>query len=231
MRIRITLFALFLIRNCVFAQLENIPLVTVFGESTVKVKPDYVILGIKIKKEIRLNSAPNNTVFEIFKTEDTKIRLFGFDDKNISESLIQVDGSVYVKEVYITINDLNSLDKYLLELYKLGFKDYIYLDYRVKNFSDYKDQARKEAIYSAKTKATLIATELGQTIGKAHTVEEINNENYNWYNIHNNVNLENITFKLGADGYIVEPGFLIITSKIKVSFDRSEERRVGKECR
>ncbi|OFY82852.1 MAG: hypothetical protein A3F72_01840 [Bacteroidetes bacterium RIFCSPLOWO2_12_FULL_35_15] len=202
-----------------FAQLENIPLVTVFGEAAVKVKPDYVIIGIKVKKEIRLNSATNKTVFEIFNTEDTKVRLFGFDDKNVSESLIQVDSSVYVKEIFITINDLTNLDKYLLELYKLGFKNYIYLDYRVKNYDDYKNQARKEAISSAKAKATSLATELGQSIGKAHTIEEINSENYNWYNIHNNANLENITFKLGADGYVIDPGFLIITSKIKVSFD------------
>jgi uncharacterized protein YggE len=49
-RNRITIFVLLLIRNCLFAQLENIPLVTVFGESTVKVKPDYVIIGINVKK-------------------------------------------------------------------------------------------------------------------------------------------------------------------------------------
>ena len=32
----------------VLAQHENIPLVTVVGESVVKAKPDYVIIGLKI---------------------------------------------------------------------------------------------------------------------------------------------------------------------------------------
>ena len=64
-----------------------------------------------------------------------------------------------------------------------------------------------------------MATELGQIIGKAHTVEEINNENYNWYNIDHVNKTENITFKLGSDNYQIEPGYLTIISKVKVSFD------------
>lgn len=215
----ITLFAFALLSNCVSAQLQNIPLITVFGESAVKVKPDYVIVGVKVKKDIRLPSNGNVPAFEIFKDEDTKIRLFGFDNKNISESVIEADSSAYVKEVFFTINDLNDLDKYLLELYKLGFKNYIYLDYRVKDYTGLKNQARKEAMTVAKKKATLLANELGQAIGKAHTIEELEHEDYNWYNIHDKDGLENITFTQGANGYMIEPGFIIITSKIQVSFD------------
>ena len=44
------LFLIFLRMSSV-AQLENIPLVTVYGESKIKVKPDHVILGIKILKQ------------------------------------------------------------------------------------------------------------------------------------------------------------------------------------
>lgn len=219
MKNQFILFLCVVIQCSAFSQLENMPLVTVYGEARVKVKPDQVILGIKIRKKIVINSTEGTTALELFKTEDTKIRLFGFDPKNMTETLIQPDSGSYIKEVFITITDLTTLDKYLLELNKLGFKDFIYLDYRLKDYNTYKTQAKKEAIASARKKATLLAAEVGQTIGKAHRIEELSTEDYNWYNLQNETNPEQITFKLGADGYIIEPGYLTLTSKIKVSFD------------
>lgn len=219
MKNRFILFLCLLMQSAAFAQLENIPLITVYGEARVKVKPDYVILGIKIRKKINTNSSEGITALELFKTEDTKIRLFGFDQKNMTETIIQPDSGSYIKEVFITITDLSSLDKYLLELNKLGFKNFIYLDYRLKEYGTYKAQAKREAIASAKKKATLLAAEVGQTIGKAHRIEELNTEDYTWYDMQNENSPEHITFKLGADGYVIEPGYLTLTSKMKVSFD------------
>lgn len=201
------------------AQVENIPLVTVEGEGLIKVKPDYVVLGFKIYKTIKEDANNNPIGFEIFKDEDTKIRLFDFDKKDITESAIQIENSKYVKEVYITIYDLNKLDKIMLELYKLGIKDFHYKDYRLSNFDKYKDQARIKAIDSAKEKATLLAKELGQTIGKAHTIEEVDFRDYNWYNINNKSGLEDLPYTLDSDNYLIEPGQITITSKVKVSFD------------
>jgi uncharacterized protein YggE len=199
--------------------MQNIPLVTVVGESVVKIKPDYVVIAIRVKKSMNLTTLQTTSAFKIFEQNDTRIQLFGFDDKNIDFSLIQADSLVYVKEIFITVNDLENLDKYLLEIQKLGYKDLIYLDYRVKDLTAYKDQARKNAIASAKRKAVLLANELGQSIGKAHTIEELESQSFNWYNIDNTKNLENITFKLGTDGYVIEPGYVTVVSKIKVSFD------------
>jgi uncharacterized protein len=218
---KIIILALFaFIGTPIWAQLENIPLITVYGESVIQVKPDYVLIGLKVKKKINVNNnAEARTIFEIFKKEDTKVSLFDFDEKNIYEGYIQYDSSNYIKEIFIKILDLNKLDKYLLEIYQLGFKDIIYVDYRITNLNEYKNKARIDAINSAKKKATLLANELGQMIGKAHNIEEIFMEEYNWYNIHNSKNKENLTFKLGADNYLIEPGYITITSKIKVSFD------------
>ena len=75
------------------------------------------------------------------------------------------------------------------------------------------------AIAAAKRKASLMANELGQTIGKAHTIEEVESQSFNWYNIDNAKNLENMTYKLGSEAYVIEPGYITIISKVKVSFD------------
>lgn len=200
--------------NTAFCQLQNIPLVIVTGESVVKVIPDYVILGIKIKKTL-----PAEPSFEIFKEEDTKIRLFDFNEADISRSIIQVDSSIYYKEVFITISDIKKLDKYLLELFNLGYRDYVYLDYRITNYNRYKLQAKKEAMNAARKKAQALVSELGQTLGKAHTIEELPTEDYNWYNLKDKKNSGDITFKMGSDNYVIEPGYVCVTAKVKVSFD------------
>ena len=99
------------------------------------------------------------------------------------------------------------------------YKQYIYLDYRVQNLISYKNQARKEAIILAKNKATMLAEELNQTIGKAHTIEELNQKSYNWYNIHDIDGLEDVTYQAAADFYLIEPGYITIISNVRVSFD------------
>jgi uncharacterized protein YggE len=217
---KVFILALFsILLSNTFAQLQNIPLVSAVGESVIKVKPDYAVIALKVKKSMNLATLQTTASFKIFEQNDTKIQLFGFDDKNIDYSLIQADSLVYVKEIFITVNDLENLDKYLLEIQKLGYKDLIYLDYRVKDMSVYKDQARKSAIVSAKRKAMLMASELGQSIGKAHTIEELEVQSFNWYNIDNSKNLENMTYKLGSEAYVIEPGYITIVVKVKVSFD------------
>ena len=145
-----------LVCNSIFGQLANIPLMTVYGESVIKVKPDYVILGLKIKKDRYTNNKEKFcSAFEVFCKNDSKIKLFDFDEKNLSESLIQIDSTFYYKEVFIKIMDLNKLDNYLLELHNLGYNDYIYFDYRITNLNDYKNQARIAAVNSAKKKAPM----------------------------------------------------------------------------
>ena len=198
-------------------QLQNIPLITVTGESVVKVIPDYVIIGLRIKKS--LPGTENKPSFEIFKEEDTKIRLFDFNEADISRSIIQMDSAAYYKEVFITISDIKKLDKYLLELYNLGYRDYVYLDYRVTNYKRYKSQARKEAVNTARKKAQELVAELGQTLGKAHTIEEMPTEDYNWYNLKDKAKSGMIMYKLGADNHLIEPGYITVTAKVKVSFD------------
>jgi len=215
---RIVFILSIFLSHLTFAQLQTVPLITVTGESVVKVSPDYVILGLRIKKEL-LPAMENKLSFQIFKEEDTKIRLFDFNEADMSKSIIQFDSTIYYKEVFVVITDIKKLDKYLLELFNLGYRDYIYVDYRSSNYANFKAQARKEAIIAARKKAQALAGELGQTIGKAYIIEELDSEDYNWYSNKTKSDLEKISFKEGSDGYLIEPGFLTVTSKVKVGFN------------
>lgn len=203
-----------------FGQLLNPPLITTTGQSNLRIKPDYVILGVQISKKIRTDVPANLSGFEIFRNEDTRIRLFDFDEKDMSESIIQVNGDEYIKEVFIIIKDLDKLDKHLLDLYRLGFTNYIHIDYRITNYEMRKDSARKEAIHNAKMKAESLAKNLGQSVGKAHTIEEVDLKIFNWYSINpKGDHEEDIFVEPVSNEYFVEPGYIIINSRIKVSFD------------
>lgn len=193
------------------------PHISVTGEAVVKVIPDYVILGIRIKKQ--LNGGDNKPAFEIFKEEDTKIRLFDFNEADMSKTFIQLDSAAYYKEVFVTITDLKKLDKYLLELYTLGYRDYVYIDYRTSFYDKYKTQAREEAVADAKKKARQLSTGLFLALGKAYAVEDLNTEDYNWYNLKDKKNAGRLTYKMGSDNYLIEPGYLTITAKVRVSFN------------
>lgn len=208
----------FLLLNTVlYAQLQNIPLLTTEGQSMIKVRPDYAVVCVKVSKPVKLNTG--NVGFEIFRNEETKLKLFDFDEKNIAEGIIQVEDSVYTKEIYITIYDLSRLDKTLLELNKLGFIRFHYIDYRVKNMTELKYQAKMKAIGSAKYKAVLLAKEIGQLIGKAHTIEELGTTHTNWYNFKSDERRDQPSYSNTNDEYINEPGMIVITAKVRVSFD------------
>lgn len=201
----------------VFSQaVQEPPHIRVTGEAVVKVIPDYVILGIRIKKQ--LNSGDNKPAFEIFKEEDTKIRLFDFNEADMSKTFIQLDSAAYYKEVFVTITDLKKLDKYLLELYTLGYRDYIYIDYRTSLYDKYKTQAREEAMADAKKKAKQVSFGLFLGLGKAYAVEELNTEDYNWYNLKDKKNAGKLTYKMGSDNYLIEPGYITVISRLQVSF-------------
>lgn len=201
------------------AQLENIPLITTIGESVIKVEPDHAVLGIRVERQINLKAGSNTTAFEIFRDIDTRINLFDFDQAQKTETLVQVDSNTYFKEVFFTIRDLDKVERYMIELYRLGFTSYVFLEYRVNNYAKTQLKAKQEAIQSAKEKAVKLASSLGQTIGKAHLIEEIPAESFNWYEIPQSTQIERLTYEEGSINYLIEPGYITINAQAKVSFD------------
>lgn len=202
---------LLLSTHLTFAQVENIPLLTVYGEGIVKVMPDQAIISLEVNKEVYNTPNASSPSLEIFKDEDTRIRLFDFDDNNIVEGVIQPNGDVYKKEIFITVNDLSKLDRYLLELRKKGFRNINFIDYRVRDINKFQNRALKKALDAAIQKAKI----LQQPVGNIHTVEEIEQQTYNWYN----PQLKNIILSDNFDMNNINPGHLTFISKIKVAYD------------
>ncbi|HAM97189.1 MAG TPA: hypothetical protein DCQ26_01125 [Marinilabiliales bacterium] len=202
-----------------FSQLDNLPLVTVTGEGIVSQKPDVVLIGIVFTKELESQVDRLNQLTRIFEPTDTKIRIFGLNGQENEEGRIRVQWGktlVYSKEVFIELTDISRLDQILLEIRKQKLQ-LSFVEYRVSNQSQLCSEARKKAVETARKKATELAQQLGQSIGKAHDIEDLGTENINWYNLQKE-DIDRIN-RMSPEEYLVIPSEQVICSKVKVSFD------------
>lgn len=76
------------------------------------------------------------------------------------------------KKVVIVLRDVAKAEPMLSEIFKSGISHIDGLDFRSTQIRKYKDQARALAMKAAQEKASAMAREIGQTIGKAHSIEE-----------------------------------------------------------
>lgn len=202
-----------------FSQFDNLPLVTVTGEGIVSQKPDMVLIGIVYTKELESQADRLNQLTRIFEPAETKIRIFGLNSQEYEEGLIRVQWGktlVYTKEVFVELNDISKLDPILLEIRKQNLQ-VSFIEYRICNPFRLCSEARKKAIEAARMKAIELAQQLGQSIGKAHDIEELGMENINWYSLQKE-EIEKIN-RRNSNEYQVVPAELVIYSKVKVSFD------------
>jgi uncharacterized protein YggE len=126
---------------------------------------------------------------------------------------------VYVKDIFITVKNTEKLDEILFELNKLGLTNYRYVEYRVNNLKELKDRAKVEAIKIAREKAIKMAAAIGQSIGSAHTIEELDTPNYNWYDIAEKTKENNFAATLNSNDYLFDPGYIVVLSKVKICFE------------
>lgn len=205
------------------AQLENIPLITVTGEAIETVIPDEIILQIDIIKPFTYNQLQNMRIFNFFDSEDTQVKFIGTNNNEVDQSIVLVNKTnkiELIKEVYITINDLSKYTDVLLKLYNLGFENISMVDVQTSKLKELKKQAYTNALANAHEKAVLLASSLGQNIGKAHTIEEIPQAIQNWYSEYLSTPYPtDSTFMQTVDFYKQIPGKIVVPVKVKVSFD------------
>lgn len=203
------------------AQLENIPLLTVTGEGVIKTQPNQIILEVKVNKVLNIDELNNLGSLNEFLSAEIKLKTTINDDDEFIISLFKIVNTqnklIFVRDFYITTNT----DKYagiIIQLLRLGYSQISLVDFRLKDPSAYKQQALIKAIEAAKNKAQLIAKEIGQDIGSVHSLEEIQTPQYSWYANPNDIDsvlyIKNIT-----DYNLVEPGYITVPAKVKVSFD------------
>ena len=76
------------------------------------------------------------------------------------------------KTVAIRLRDISRFDEMLADILKAGITRLSNLEFRDSQLRKHRDEARAMAIRAAKEKATLLASEIGQSIGPAYSITE-----------------------------------------------------------
>jgi uncharacterized protein YggE len=147
------------------------------------------------------------------------------------------NGYVIHRGVVITLKDLSKFDELFTRILAAGANYVQNVQFMTTQLRKHKDEARALAVKAAKEKAVAMAKGLGQTIGKANLIQEIQEDSYSYYspwgsrgyggaNSVSNVNAasnsivnapETSSQNINNDDF--SPGQIKVSARISVTFD------------
>jgi uncharacterized protein YggE len=179
------------------AQTEDAPVprtIIVSGASEVRVVPDEVVLTVGVETvhvDMATAKAENDAIVE--RALGT-VNAFGIEAKHAQTDYINIEprydtyyerknfiGYFVRRSIAITLQDLSQFEGLLSALLDTGVTHVHGVDFRTTELRQYKDQARTLAVQAAEEKATAMAAELGQTIGRPVLIQEERSGWASWY--------------------------------------------------
>ncbi|MCM3872176.1 MAG: SIMPL domain-containing protein [Pyrinomonadaceae bacterium] len=211
------------------------PLVTVSGQAEIMVVPDEAVFNLQVltlDKDLANGQKRND---EVVKKVLALTRSYQIPPELVQTDYISLDErysdeeatrkpSVFLgysvsKEMAIVLRDVAKTERLLADIFTSGVTRIKSVVFRTTQSRKLKDQARAMAIKAAQEKASALAREIGQTIGKAYSISEegINNP----YSANNTT----ANFSRGVEGSYSDGGSTIalgqisITARVVVSFE------------
>ena len=209
------------------------PLITVTGQAEVLVVPDEVAFNLRvvtIEKELAAAKEKNDQIVKTLLALARKYQIppaqvqtdhiglsKAYSDEELTKKPAVFLGYNVTKKVAIVLRDVSKAEDLLADIFKSGVSSIEDVDFRSTQSRKYKDQARAMAIRAAQEKAMALAKEIGQTIGKAYSIQE---EGQSYTGLANN----NISSGLVRGSYSDEEstialGQISITARVVVSFE------------
>jgi len=180
------LIAFLIVSTVTYAQNNNnnsVPLITVNGESSVKIKPDEVTLNFGVETR-NLEAKAAKTENDKMMSEILKyLKAQKIDPKNIQTDYLRLnpvynhqlgkeEGFVAVQMVSLKITDLAKYETISAGLIERGINQINNIEFASSKIKEHEAEARNLAIKSAKEKATAMASQMDQKIGKAYYINE-----------------------------------------------------------
>ncbi len=212
----------------IFGQMNSLPLVSTMGTATVYVEPNEALISFSVITSDNdiLKAKQKNA--EISKKTIAFLEKEGVDKKHIQTQYLNVglnyryERNPHGEQKYqasqslsVCVTDLENLEQIMTGLLGLEIANLGSPVFRSSQLETYKDEARKKALKNAKHKAQLMTKELGQSIGRVHSISEVN-QNGNNFRIAYADSAEAMTGNSGGDSFAL--GQLEITAQISVSF-------------
>lgn len=179
---------------------NKVPTIEVTGTAEISVAPDNAEISmrvLKLDKNLAAAKKANDDevakVIELtkrfgIKPADVKTDYISINEKYERRVVPNTDGEVYTNEflgyevsrtITATLRDLGRFESFLTELTNAGVSNINSVDFKTSQLREHKDKARSYAIKAARQKAEAVAAEIGQSIGKAISIEE-NNIDTGW---------------------------------------------------
>lgn len=207
------------------------PLITVSGQGEVLVVPDEVVFSLNaVTRDKDLLVAKNRNdevvrkVLALARTYNVPANLVQsghisldeeYSDEEVTRRPRVFIGYVVSKRIAIVLRDVSKAEDLLGEIFKSGITRISNVEFRITDSRKYRDQARAMAMKAAQEKATAMAAQIGQSIGKAYSISE---EGFSNPSAMSN----NIRGVVGSDsdaGGTIALGQISITARVTVSFE------------
>lgn len=234
----ILLFSILLIlsANVLAQNASEPPLITVTGQAEVRVPPDEVVftLGVEsVDKDIlAAKKRTDDSVREVLaiarknnvKPEDVQTSYISIQPKYNTDDLDyeqrrrvnrELLGYQVSKTIAVILRDITRFDSLLSDVLKAGVTQLSNLQFRDSKIRQHRDQARAMAIKAAQQKAQLLAGQIGQSIGPAHSITESSVTPYS--NVTQNVAGVAGQRDEESEGAIA-PGSISVTAQVTVKF-------------
>jgi len=223
-----SIFIIAMVQSCAAQSTCPQPrLISVVGTAEIMATPDEAVVSFGVESRDKVLTVAKSQNDARVKKVMTLTRASGVEQKDIKTSTLRM-GPEYSDEkiprllgydvsqtIAITLKDLSKYEGLMTQLLEAGVNRVDGLNFRLSELRKYRDDARSKAIAAAKEKATAMATDLGQTIGKPWAITEEGGE----AEVANFVEAfwqRRSNAELG--GSTVAPGQVTVRSSVRVSF-------------
>ena len=209
------------------------PLITVTGQAEVLVVPDEAVFSMSettTDKDLQ-NARRRND--EVVKKILALARKYGvppnlvqtdrisleedYSDESVTKRPRVFLGYIVRKRIAIILRDVSKAEALLSDIFTTGITGIEAVEFRTTELRKHKDQARAMAMRAAKEKATALAMEIGQSIGKAYSIEEDVPSDSSASNS-NNFRISGMA-RTSAEESTIALGQISITARVTVSFE------------
>ena len=202
------------------------PTIDVAGEGIVKVVPDEVTISVRVENTGEntqtLKKQNDATISEVIKF----LKQMKIDDKDVRTEYMNLtknydyQGKTYTfaanQSLSVKLRDIAKYEQVIKGLLDTGINRIDGVEFSSSNKEALESQARKKAVENAKMKANEYASVLNQTVGKAVSISEFNNNSGGPQPVYKMAMMESTS--AGGDGQTIALGEMEIRTTVNVSF-------------
>jgi uncharacterized protein YggE len=210
------------------------PLITVTGQAEIMVVPDEAVFNLRavtVDKDLQNAQLRND---EVVKKVLALTRKYQIPATQVQTGRISLEesysreeeekpkvffGYVVRKSIAIILRDVSKAELLLADIFKTGITTIDDVEFRTTEIRKFKDQARAMAIRAAQEKASALAKEIGQSIGKAYSIAEEGADNNSASSNSINFRRSGVLGSYSDEESTIALGQISITARVVVSFE------------